>query len=292
MMPRAAVAAEPWTARRRRADELKQRWPFAAEVLVLYRAVLDVQTQAFQAARATPPDPAGVAAYVVRRVLPAVIDASTANGPERLATLVAERFHTANFELMVARWLAGDELPAVDRYLARAAAGPVLEALGEAVGRACTGPRDDRHCPNCGGAPQVSWIKAAAEDLVTPHRYLECGRCSASWSYPRLTCPGCGEADASLLTVFSEEGPGEEGTPGWVVPGGGGSRQGRSRDTGPRFPHIRIDACTTCSRYILNIDLRCEPRAVPVVDEMAAIPLALYAQERGMAKIQPNLVGC
>jgi FdhE protein len=291
-VPRPALAADHWIARRRRADELRQRWAFAVEVLALYRAILDVQIRAFQAARATPPDPAGVAAYVVRRVLPAVIDASTANGPERLATLVAERFHTANLQLMVARWLAGDELPAVDRYLARAAAGPVLEALGEAAGQACTGPRDDRHCPNCGGAPQVSWIKAAAEDLVTPHRYLECGRCSASWSYPRLTCAGCGETGASLLTVFSEEGAGEGTTPGRVVPGGGGSRQGRPGDTGTRFPHIRIDACWTCSRYILNIDLRRDPQAVPVVDEMAAIPLALYAQERRMAKIQPNLVGC
>jgi FdhE protein len=291
-MPRAAVAADPWTARRRRAAELTQRWPFAAEVLALYRAVLDVQAPAFHAARAMPPDPAGVAAYVAERVLPAVIDASAANGPERLAASVVQRFHTANLEHLVAGWLAGDELPAVDRYLARAAAGPVLEALGEAAGRACAGPRDERHCPNCGGAPQVSWIKASSEDLVTPHRYLECSRCALSWSYPRLTCAACGEADASLLTLLGEEAAVGEATPGQVVSGASLGRPGKPRDAGTRFPHIRIDACWTCSRYVLDIDLRREPQAVPVVDEMAAIPLALYAQERGMAKIQPNLVGC
>ena len=291
-MPRAAVAADPWPARRRRADELKQRWPFAAEVLALYRAVLDVQAPAFHAAQAMPPDPAGVAAYIAQRVLPAVMGASAVNGPERLAASVAERFHTANLEHMVARWLAGDELPAVDRYLARAAAGPVLEAMGDAAGQACAGPRDERHCPNCGGAPQVSWIKVSAEDLVTPHRYLECGRCAVGWSYPRLTCAACGETDASLLTLLGEEAAVGGATPGRVVPEPAGGRSGRPRDAGTRFPHIRIDACWTCSRYILNIDLRREPRAVPVVDEMAAIPLALYAQERGMAKIQPNLVGC
>ena len=291
-MPRAAVAADPWTGRRRRADELKQRWPFAAEVLALYRAVLDAQAPAFHAARAMPPDPAGVAAYVAQRVLPAVIDASAANGPERLAASVVERLHTANLEHMVARWLAGDDLPAVDQYLARAAAGPVLEAMGEAAGQACAGTRDERHCPNCGGAPQLSWIKASAEDLVTPHRYLECGRCAVSWSYPRLTCAGCGETDASLLTVLSEDAAVGGAMPGQVVPASAGGRLRSPRETGSRFPHIRIDACRTCSRYLLNIDLRREPQAVPVVDEMAAIPLALYAQERGMAKIQPNLVGC
>jgi formate dehydrogenase maturation protein FdhE len=271
---------------------LKQRWPFAAEVLVLYRAVLDVQAPAFHAARAVPPDPAGVAAYVAQRVLPGVIDASAANGPERLAASVAQRFHTANLEQIVAHWLAGDELPAVDRYLARAAAGPVLEALGEAAGQACTGPRDERHCPNCGGAPQVSWVEASAEDLVTPHRFLECSRCAVSWSYPRLTCAGCGETDAPLLIVLGEEAAVGGTTPGQVVPGVAGDRPRISRDAGSRFPHIRIDGCRTCSHYVLNIDLPREPGAVPEVDELAAIPLDLYARERGMTKIQPNLMGC
>ena len=138
----------------------------------------------------------------------------------------------------------------------------------------------------------MSWIKASAEDLVTPHRYLECGRCAVSWPYPRLTCAACGETDAALLAVLSEEAAVGGATPGPVVPGGAGSGTQRPGDAGTRFPHIRIDGCWTCSHYLLNIDLRREPQAVAVVDEMAAIPFALYAQERGMAKIQPNLVGC
>ena len=31
-MPQPAVASEPWAGRRRRAEELLDRWPFAAEV--------------------------------------------------------------------------------------------------------------------------------------------------------------------------------------------------------------------------------------------------------------------
>jgi FdhE protein len=59
----------------------------------------------------------------------------------------------------------------------------------------------------------------------------------------------------------------------------------------PVFPHIRIEACDTCRRYLLNIDLAADPAAVPVVDELAALPLDLYARERGYSKIIPNLMG-
>jgi formate dehydrogenase maturation protein FdhE len=54
---------------------------------------------------------------------------------------------------------------------------------------------------------------------------------------------------------------------------------------------MRIDACTTCSRYLVSIDLGRDPRAVPVVDELAAIPLDLHAVDRGFTKVAPNLMG-
>jgi formate dehydrogenase maturation protein FdhE len=41
----------------------------------------------------------------------------------------------------------------------------------------------------------------------------------------------------------------------------------------------------------LTIDLDRDPRAVPLVDEIAAIPLDLYAKERGLTKLVPNLMG-
>jgi FdhE protein len=291
-MPQPAVASEPWAGRRRRAEELLDRWPFAAEVLTLYRAVAAVQEQAFAAAQAAPPDPTAVPAYVAQRVLPEVIAATAASGPPRLAGRVAERFHTLHAESVVAQWLAGEELPAVDRYLARAAAAPVLEALGPAAGSACAGPRDKRHCPNCGGLPQLSWTKLSPEDLVTPRRHLECGRCASTWSYPRLTCAACGEDDPSLLTTFGEEAARDRGDGGPAIRGAAGPHAASPVGPAMHFPHMRVDACWACSRYLLHIDLRRDPRAVPLVDEMAAIPLDLYARERGMGKIQPNLMGC
>jgi formate dehydrogenase maturation protein FdhE len=54
---------------------------------------------------------------------------------------------------------------------------------------------------------------------------------------------------------------------------------------------MRIDACAACSRYLLSIDLGRDPRAVPVVDELAAIPLDLHAADRGFTKVIPNLMG-
>jgi len=57
------------------------------------------------------------------------------------------------------------------------------------------------------------------------------------------------------------------------------------------FPHIRIEACDSCRHYLLGVDLAAEPAAVPLVDEMSAIPLDLFARERGYSKITTNLMG-
>jgi len=57
------------------------------------------------------------------------------------------------------------------------------------------------------------------------------------------------------------------------------------------FPHVRIEACETCRRYLLNIDVAADPQAVPLVDELSALPLDLYARDLGFTKITPNLMG-
>jgi formate dehydrogenase maturation protein FdhE len=253
--------------------------------------LLDVQERAFAAACDAPPDPSAVAAYAAERILPGVIEVSVAGGPPTLMASVLERFHEVTLNAMLERWLRGDvELAPVERYLARAATAPVLEALGPAAGDACEGPRDERHCPRCGGLPQVSYFAASSEDLVSAHRYLECARCAASWTYPRLTCAACGETATDRLRVYAEVGTAQVEVSGSVVKPGAGP--GRSADAGTaQFPHLRIDGCETCSHYLLNVDVERDGRAVPLIDEMAAIPLDLYAKERGMTKIVPNVMG-
>jgi FdhE protein len=290
-MATSAVAAGPYTDRRRRTQDLRARHLFAREVLDLYGALLAVQEQAYEAAISARPPARHLVAYVAEMVLPAVAEVSIAAGPESLRDAVAGRLESADAREIVAAWIGGEQQILVDRYLARASLGPVLEALGSEASAACVGARDARHCPRCGGPPQLSYFALAGEDLAAGGRYLLCGRCQASWGYARMTCPGCGEDASSRLPIFSEEGT-TSGERGSVVRGLQGKLEVQD-GTGPKpvFRHIRIEACDTCRRYLLSIDLAADPAAVPIVDELAALPLDLYARERGLSKITPNLMG-
>ena len=54
--------------------------------------------------------------------------------------------------------------------------------------------------------------------------------------------------------------------------------------------HARIDACDTCRTYIKTIDLTKDGLAVPAVDDLATLPLDLWARERGYRRLYPNLL--
>ncbi|MHB8588509.1 MAG: formate dehydrogenase accessory protein FdhE [Candidatus Dormibacteraceae bacterium] len=290
-MAKAAVALGPWTHRHERTEELRGRHEFARELLDFYGALLGVQEQAYEDAASARPPASDLVAYVAEKVVPAVVDLSMAAGPLKLRDAVVRRLETTKPRDLVAAWVQGKEQVMVERYLARAALGPVLAALGSEAAASCIGVRDRRHCPSCGGPPQLSYFAIADEDLAAGGRFLLCARCDSTWGYARLTCPGCGEESSSLLPIFSEEGT-TSGERGSVVRGLRG-RLERYDDAERKaiFPHIRIEACDTCRHYLLNIDLAADPTAVPVVDELSALPLDLYARERGFSKITPNLMG-
>jgi len=282
----AAVTTTAWPARRRRAGELRERYPFAAQLLTLELALLEVQEPAAEVAAADPPEPAALLETAVRDLLPRVVEATVAAGPQALADAVVGRFHGADLGELVARWLRGGEQALVDRYLARAATAPrpistvvpsdpATNALWPAIamdrawatasGRLVSpGPRDARACPRCGGPPQLSYVGLADDPMVTAPRRLLCARCSAEWVHPKMVCPACGEEDSARLAVYSDS---------------------------EQLPHLRIEGCETCRRYVVGIDLRRDAAAVPVVDELAALPLDLYARERGLRKVVPNLMG-
>jgi FdhE protein len=227
-------------------------------------------------------------AYVSEVVVPSVIDVSVAAGPDQLRQEMVDCLERERAGDVVAGWIRGDDQPIADRYLARASVGPVLEALGPDVKAACAGPRDALHCPECGGPPQLSYSAPAPENLATGPRRLLCARCGADWGFARMTCAGCGEDSSAKLTIFSEEGT-SSGERGSIVRGlAGALADGRASAF---FPHMRVEACESCRRYLLSVDLATEPGAVPVVDELAAIPLDLFARERGFSKIITNLMG-
>jgi len=290
-MARSTIAAGPYADRRRRAQDLRDRYLFAHEVLDFYGAVLVVQEEAYDAAGSAMPAAQDLISYVAEMVMPSVVNASIASGPQKLREAVADRLTRADPREIIAAWIGGEPLSLADAYLARASVGPVLEALGAEAASSCVGRRDARHCPACGGPPQLSYFAVAGEDLAAGGRFLVCARCHASWGYPRMTCPGCGEASSSKLPIFNEEGN-ASGERGSVVRGLEG-RLGADRAPDRRavFPHIRIEACESCRQYLLNVDLLADPLAVPMVDEVAALPLDLYARDRGFTKIIPNLMG-
>jgi FdhE protein len=232
-------------------------------MLGLYAALLDAQERAFLATLDDRPDPARVPDYVASRVMRDVAAAAVAAGPPALAAAVPERLREGAIADAVAAWLAGERQEPVREFLARAAAAPVLEALGPAAGAACRRAGAEIACPRCGGLPQVSYLDEAGEALVSAPRRLACSRCSESWVHQRMTCVGCGEQTTAKLPIFADT---------------------------ERLPHLRADACETCRRYVITVDLRKEPEAVPVVDELTALPLDLHAQEHGFAKITPNLM--
>ena len=75
----------------------------------------------------------------------------------------------------------------------------------------------------------------------------------------------------------------------WEGPvSGNGKGDGDER---PVFPHLRIASCSTCNRYLIEVDMARDARAVPEVDELAALPLDLYAADQGLTKVTPNLMG-
>ena len=260
----ATGAKTAWTERRRRASELAEQYAHAAQQLGLYVALLEVQEPAFHDALDTRPAAAQLPDYVAERVLPRVVDCSVVHGPPALAEAALDRWRRAGGAELIVAWLRDEEQDPVSRYLARAASGPVLEALGRDAGLEPGDEAEGRRCPTCGGLPQVSYFSDAGEALVTGPRCLVCSRCHHTWVFARMTCAGCGERSGSKLPIYGET---------------------------ERFPHLRVDACDSCGGYLLTVDLGKAPGAVPIVDELAGVPLDLYARDQGKRKIVPNLMG-
>ena len=117
-------------------------------------------------------------------------------------------------------------------------------------------------CPRCGGAPQLAILEASGPD-DGGSRQLQCATCLTTRPFPRVVCPGCGEQDERRIGYFHSS----------------------------AFDHVRIDVCESCRRYLKTIDLGRLGVAVPLVDEVAAASLDVWAREEGYQKIELNLVG-
>jgi FdhE protein len=249
-------------------------------MLTLYLALLEVWEQAWRRARADQPGPHELTGWAAEHVVSQVVAATARSGPPSLAAAVTDLVAAGGVQRVLDGWLAGDEQAPVEQFLARAVLRGPLDAVDIAGASARDdSPRGGRNCPRCAGPPQLSFRTDSAEALVSGRRMLACARCGTSWAYSGSTCAWCGETAGARRTVFAEK---RDGQP--VV--------GRGDGADPvLFPHLRIEACESCSRYLIDVDLGRDARAVPEVDELTALTLDLFAAERGLTKIAPNLMG-
>jgi len=117
-----------------------------------------------------------------------------------------------------------------------------------------------RVCPLCGARPLLGVLRPEGDG---GKRFLLCSFCAQEWEFRRILCPTCGEEAEAKLPVYVAE----------------------------QFPHIRVEACDTCKFYLRTIDLTKDGHSIPLVDDLAAIPLTLWAHEHGYSRLQPNLLG-
>jgi Protein involved in formate dehydrogenase formation len=119
-------------------------------------------------------------------------------------------------------------------------------------------PMTSSRCPRCNSLPLLGVLRPEGDG---GKRFLQCSFCSQEWEFRRIFCAWCGEEDEHKLAVYVAE----------------------------EFPHVRVETCETCKRCLRTIDLTKDGHAVPLVDDLAAIPLTLWAQENGYKRIQENL---
>jgi FdhE protein len=265
-----------YDARIRRAKNLKETYPFAAEILTFYGRICAIQQQlAKELERKLP---RGVVArdvgtlreqLGVDAVLPFVKEALTELLPESpgpIAEYVKEYLsgsrerQAASLQRYVTQG-GKDEAVADSReeLVARIVIDPYADLLAAKQAAPAIGPAGNL-CPHCGARPLAGVLRVEGDG---GKRFLLCAFCATEWEFRRIYCAYCGEAREQSLPVFVAE----------------------------KFPQIRVEACDTCRHCIRSVDLTKDGNAIPVVDDLAAIPLALWADEYGYQRIHGNLLG-
>jgi len=137
--------------------------------------------------------------------------------------------------------------PTTTEVLIRLALSPYLQRAAEVILPLLDLSRWGRgYCPVCGGQPHFSALRGEGE------RSLLCSRCNAEWSFSRMGCPFCDNADHSQLTYY----PSQDGV-------------------------YRLYVCQACRRYLKTIDLRQAEGHVLAVEPILTVGMDLSAREEG-----------
>ncbi|HEY0510592.1 MAG TPA: formate dehydrogenase accessory protein FdhE [Thermoanaerobaculia bacterium] len=270
------MTGRKWDQRLRRATELAAKHPFAAEGLRFYEQIAGFQKSLYEglaagnggAKKVRPPGSlrdelelftllpwfASFLAFVQDIAPPPLAQSAAglnAEGGARWEEVLDEFWRHGGQD--------GAGLTAAETLIAWAFLQPYAEVLADH-----TEPLEihgtPSHCPLCSATPLVGALRPLGDG---GKRSLICSLCATEWDFRRIVCPACGEEAVDKLPVYVAE----------------------------ELPHIRVEACDTCHHYIKTVDLTKDGRAVPMVDELAAIPLSLWAAEKGYVKLTGNLLG-
>ena len=271
----------PWSVRRARAVHLLRQTPHAEEILTFYVRLTEVQEGVADhvpvsewSVHVRSPEgefprlrveglPLDELALPFRDFLSSVREFGTETIKDGAQALLSQD-DDRRLEPLRAAFGAWGKAPGEKNdefyFYARAFLEPVITSIAQADSGQ---PTDwtQNFCFVCGGPPQVAVLRDLPDALG--RRSLMCSMCATEWRFQRLTCPHCGETEAEKLPVHTAE----------------------------SIAHVRVDACSTCSRYIKTVDLRKRGDAVPLVDELAAVELDIWAQEQGLTKLRPNVLG-
>lgn len=256
---------ETWETRIRRAEQLAGGSEVAAPLLQFYAGLLRAQKQMFESLNAR--RPSGALEHdlpLIRETAPNLLRTVTTAGPQALADAAQQLMRggdKALDEVLLTQWHS----PSDDRFFAKALLQPYANWLA-ASGTAPLGKHVARvanRCPFCGGKPQLAVLDGADAQADGGGRSLLCSTCLSLWPFQRVVCVNCGEVDEPKLGYFHS----------------------------PTFENVRVEVCDSCRHYQKGIDRSRLGLAVPIVDEVAAVALDLWARDHGYTKIEINLVG-
>lgn len=257
-----------WGSLIRRAERLAAANDATSELLTFYTALLRAQQTIYESLRGRRGWlPSGMLEEdlpFVRESMRGLLAAVEASGPEALVEEALSLMRADADEvdrLLLEQWREPSDV----RFFAKAFLQPYARWLAESGGRPLDRnfERREERCPFCGGRPQVSALRVIEPSAESGGRELLCATCLSAWPFMRVRCANCGEERPSMLCYFHTD----------------------------AYEHVRIEACDTCKRYLKGVDLTRLGLAVPLVDEVAAAPLDVWAQEHGYTKIELNLVG-
>jgi formate dehydrogenase maturation protein FdhE len=287
MMP-AQTGAPDYDARIRRAQHLAAKHAFASEILAFYQSLAAFQkrfyTQLPQNANHAPVNSTKPSAdfrsqldlAVLLEHLPDLLSLLQRVGPLPVADTARQlslQHPAAWIAVLNDYWGTAGIAPsshtpehqqrpaseALTEFILRVFLQPCAEFL---AARRPAPPLEGAHglCPLCNSAALLGVLRQEGDG---GKRNLVCSFCLYEWNFRRILCPTCGEEAESKLPVYVAE----------------------------QFPHIRMEACDTCHFYLRTIDLTKDGRAIPLIDDLAAIPLTLWATEHCYSRPQHNLLG-